>query len=118
MYKNLLSIAKMKLKDGEGLGKIIYGTYHYYLQPPGGLRKGILIATTKRILFVGDYFGVTVVEKYYYENIRSITSHKNLFGVHSIVFFHNGSQEMITDIEIGKAEDFVTYVKEKLLRFV
>lgn len=78
--KKLTKLAKKHFEDGEDVIALVDGGYETKVLGKNSLRRGILIATNKRIVFYGKKMFGYNLELLPYSNISSIETGKKIFG--------------------------------------
>jgi hypothetical protein len=111
----LLGKAQEHLDEGEEVLKAIVGTYETKRMGQDSVRKGLLAATNRRLVFYAKKLGGYDLESFPYENLSSIEMGKQMVMGHHVKFFASGNEvrmKWIDDKE-GVAE-FVTEVKRRM----
>lgn len=77
--------------DGEQVLAAVQGAYETKLLGSDSARKGILIATPRRIVFYAKKMGGYDLESYEYSKVSSFEQSKSMMG-HTVTFFASGNK--------------------------
>jgi hypothetical protein len=111
----LLGKAQGHLDEGEEVLKAIVGTYETKRMGQDSVRKGLLAATDRRLLFYAKKLGGYDLESFPYENISSIEMGKQMVMGHHVKFFASGNEVKMKWIDDKTAvAEFVTEVKRRM----
>lgn len=108
--KKILKQAMRHILSGEKMRASVCGVYECKLMGRPYVRKGILLATDKRIIFFAKKLFGYDIETYPLEKITSITASKGFMG-HSITFISSGNQATLKWIVDGRPEVFLAKVQ-------
>ncbi len=114
--KKLLQLAQEHLDKEEVIKYFILGYYEIKLLFNNSVRKGIFLATNKRLVFFAKKLTGFDLEIFPYANISSIEMNKGFTG-HSISFFSSGNKvkmKSIKEKESGDVQKFIEYIKNNL----
>jgi len=114
--KKLTQLAKEHLQVDEEIKHIISGQYETKILGKDSIRKGIFLATNKRLVFFAKKITGFELEVFPYSNISSIEMSKGIMG-HSMSFFASGNKakmKWIKEENKGDVQKFVEYVKENI----
>lgn len=114
--EKLVSLAKDHLESGEQVIHAVLGQYETKILNTETTRKGVLIATDRRVIFFAKKLTGYDLEVFPYSNISSIEASKGLMG-HSISLFSSGNKVKIKWIQEenkGDMQKFINYVKENI----
>jgi hypothetical protein len=113
--EKLLDKAQKHLEEGEMVVAAVQGVYETKIMGNDTVRKGILAATDRRLMFYAKKLGGYDLEVFPYENISSIEMGKGMVMGHHIKFFASGNEVKVKWID--KKQDvggFVTTVKSRM----
>jgi hypothetical protein len=114
-YKNSLILVKEYLDNGETIHYSVYGTYETKLRGGDTIRKGIFIATEKRIVFFAKKLFGYALESFAFKNILSIEKSKGFMG-NSISISASGNTSKMKWINEGDISKFTEYLNSKIGR--
>jgi hypothetical protein len=112
----LVGKAQEHLDEGEEVLKAIVGSYETRRMGQDSVRKGMLAATNRRLLFYAKKMGGYDLESFPYENISSIEMGKQMVMGHHVKFFASGNEVKMKwiDDKTGSVAEFVTEVKRRM----
>jgi hypothetical protein len=108
-FDRLLAQAKEHLEEGEEVLASVKGSYETKRMGQDSVRKGILAASDRRLVFFAKKMTGYDLEVFPYENISSIEMGKSMMG-HHIKFFASGNEVKLKWID--KKEDVGAFVGE------
>ena len=114
--KKLLQLAEEHLEKDEKIEHTILGQYEIKILGNENTRKGVFIATSKRLVFFAKKLTGFDLEVFPYANISSIEMSKGFTG-YSISFFSSGNKakmKYIKEKNEGSVQRFIEYVKNNL----
>lgn len=98
--KNLTHLAP-HLESGETVIAHVEGTYETKIMGSETVRKGVLAATDRRVVFFAKKLGGYDLESFPYGNISSIEQGKNMMGG-TLKFFASGNTVALKWIDVRK----------------
>lgn len=103
------------LEVGESIEAHIEGTYETKIMGSDSVRKGILAATDRRMVFFAKKVGGYDLESFPYGNISSLEQGKNMMGG-SLKFFASGNTVSMKWIDVRKHNlgEFMTLVQARM----
>lgn len=111
--EKLIEMANDHLDNDESILYCVFGTYK---DKRGWVRKGIFIASEKRVIFYGKRsFGRYDIESFPYERINSMEMGKSFVGLYINLFTSNNSVSInwIQKEEETEVEHLVAYVRNR-----
>lgn len=114
--KNLQHL-QAHLEVGEEVESFVEGTYEAKLMGSETVRKGVLVATDRRLLFFGKKMTGYDLESFPYGNISSLEQGKNMLGG-TLRFFASGNTVSMKWIDVSKHNlgNFMTLVQSHMNR--
>ena len=110
--ENLLSLVKEKLEDGEEIINYVDGALERNINGKGSLKTGILVATNKKVRFLGKRFFKVYDDFIEYKDIYNVEINEEKLGYR--IFFHNKKNSCTMKYVEGKdIKGFVNYIKDK-----
>lgn len=103
----LVDQAKTHLDDGEPVLGLVHGTYETKIMGSDSVRKGLFLATERRLVFYAKKLGGYEFESFPYDKISSFEQGKNMMG-HNFSFFTSGNK--VTLKWISKDDDFDSFI--------
>lgn len=112
--KNLQHL-QAHLEVGEVVESFVEGTYEAKLMGSETVRKGVLVATDRRLLFFGKKMAGYDLESFPYGNISSLEQGKNMMGG-TLRFFASGNTVSMKWIDVNKHNlgKFMTLVQSRM----
>lgn len=105
--------AKEHLEPEEKIIETIKGSYETKIMGKDSVRKGILLATDKRLVFYAKKLTGYDLEVFPYSTISSIEMSKGLMG-HKITFFASGNKATVKWISDKNIQAFVSEIKNRI----
>jgi len=112
--KNLQHL-EAHLEAGEEVQAHVEGLYETKIMGSESVRKGILVATDRRMLFFAKKVGGYDLESFPYGNISSLEQGKSMLGA-SLKFFASGNTVAMQRINVRKNNlgEFMTVVQSRI----
>lgn len=107
----LVTQARTHMKPDEGVLAWVAGTYETTIAGAESVRKGIILATTERVVFYAKKLGGYDLESFPYGNISSFEAGKNIMG-HWFRFAASGNDVTLKWIQ-GDVSQFAEAVRER-----
>jgi hypothetical protein len=110
----LVAQAREHLEEGEDVLTAVQGTYETKLAGNDTTRKGVFVATDRRLVFYAKKLTGYDLESYPYDHISSIEMGKNMMG-HTVTFFASGNKVAMKWID--KKQDvsgFISTVRTRM----
>ncbi len=108
-FKNLDLIRETVLKDNEIIKHAIFGAYETSTLGTETIRKGVLAATNKRVIFYSKRLTGYDLENFDYSRISTFELSKKLMG-NKITFYSSGNKVSMKWIQDNELDDFINYV--------
>lgn len=111
--EKLTKKVKEHLESGEEIITGIKGAYETKIMGQESARRGMLLATNKRIIFYAKKLTGFDLEVFPYSNVSSIEMSKGIMG-HKITFFASGNKATVKWIQDKDVQKFVSEVKNRI----
>lgn len=99
------------LEPGESIAGAVQGGYTTKIMGTDRLRRGVLIATDRRVVFYAKKIGGYELESFPYANIASFDESKDMI-VHTVTFFASGTMVQMRMIKADQdLEEFTEAVR-------
>lgn len=112
-YKKNLNLLNEHLDTGEKVEVWVDGMYETSILGSDTIRRGVMAATNKRVIFYAKKAFGYDMEVFPYKNISSIEMGKEMLG-HRISFFAIGNKVTLKWIQTGDFKGFVQTVQERI----
>jgi hypothetical protein len=104
----LVEKASEHLDDGEEVVSAVLGQYETERAGQDSVRKGVLVATDRRVVLYAKKLGGYELESFPYDNISSIEMGKQMVMGHSIKLFASGNEVRLKWID--KKQDVPVFI--------
>ena len=111
--KNLAAVVE-HLDEGETIIASCGGLYKAKVLGTDSVRKGILLATEKRVVFFGKKFGGDDLESFPLSNVSAIEMSKHWFSGPAINMKMSGNTAEVTHLNEGDPDAVVKYVRDHM----
>lgn len=112
-YIKTLELVQGQLDQEESVRAWVFGTFETQIMGQNTIRKGIFVATEKRIVFYAKTFFGFELESFPYKGVSSIEMSSGMMG-HAITVIASGNKARMKWINNGDVAAFSSYVNAKL----
>lgn len=112
-YKKLLTLARDHMDADEKVVASVKGAYETKIFGGDSVRKGVMIATDRRVLFYAKKLFGYDFETFPYSNVSSIEGGKTMMGPH-FTLFASGNKAAMKWITHGDTPRFIEVVRQRI----